>query len=98
MGKAARLQHRVERREQHGIVWPPPYVVAVIVFAAACTVIAYVILDHFGPSWMAPTHEGFGGRVPGVLAALSVGVLATAPLVIVLGRRLRREQVPVRRR
>jgi hypothetical protein len=98
MGKAARLQHRVERREAHGIVWPPPYVVGVIVFGAACAVIAYVILDAFGPSWMAPANEGFGGRIPGVLVALSIGVLAVAPLVVVLGRRLRRQQASVRRR
>jgi hypothetical protein len=98
MGKAARLQHRVERREPHGIVWPPTYVVGVIVFAAACVVIAYVLLDHFGPSWLIPPDEGFGGRIPGVVVALSIGVLATAPVVIVLGRRLRRQQLPIRRR
>jgi hypothetical protein len=98
MGKAARLQHRVERREPAGIVWPPQFVVAVIALAAVGTVVAYLILDRVGTSWVAPSGQGIGGRVAGGLVALSLGVLAAVPLFVVLARRLRRQQYAARRR
>jgi protein-S-isoprenylcysteine O-methyltransferase Ste14 len=98
MGKAARLQHRVERREPAGIVWPPQFVVALIACVAVCAIVAYLILDRVGTSWVAPAHEGLGGRGAGALVALLLGVLASLPLYVVLGRRLRRHQQAARRR
>jgi hypothetical protein len=98
MGKAARLQSRVERREPRGIVWPPPFVVAVIALAAVCAVVAYLVLDHVGTKWVAPAHEGLGARGAGALVALSIGVLGALPLYVVLARRLRRHQQAARRR
>jgi protein-S-isoprenylcysteine O-methyltransferase Ste14 len=98
MGKAARLQHRVERREPAHIVWPPQFVVAIIALAAVVTVVAYLILDHVGTSWVAPAGEGLGGRGAGALVAVLLGVLAAVPLYVVLARRLRRRQFGARRR
>jgi uncharacterized RDD family membrane protein YckC len=98
MGKAARLQHRVERREPVGIVWPPQFVVAIVALAAVAAVVAYLVLDRVGTSWVAPAGQGLGGRVAGALVALSIGVLAAVPLFVVLARRLRRQQFGARRR
>jgi hypothetical protein len=98
MGKAARLQHRAERRETPGIVWPPQFVVALIAFVAVCAVVAYLILDRVGTSWVAPAGEGLGSRGAGALVALLLGVLAALPLYVVLGRRLHREKEAAARR
>jgi len=98
MGKAARLQHRVERRDAPGIVWPPQYVVALLGFAVVCAVVAYVILDRVSTSWVAPAGEGLGSRGAGALVALSIGVLAALPLYVVMGRRLRRQKEAAKRR
>jgi protein-S-isoprenylcysteine O-methyltransferase Ste14 len=80
IGKAVRRQHRVERRDAPGIVWPPQYVVALIACVVVCAVVAYLILDRVGTSWVAPAHEGLGGRGAGALVALMIGVLR-APAV-----------------
>ena len=98
MGKAARLQHRVERRDPPGVIWPPQFVVAVIAMAAVCAVVAYLILDRVGTSWVAPAGEGLGGRGAGALVAVLLGILAALPLYVVLGRRLHRQKEAARRR
>jgi hypothetical protein len=90
MGKAARLQHRVERRDPKRIAWPKRYIVVVIGLVVACALVAYLILDEVGTSWVAPDGQGLGGRTPGALVALVLSLLVVLPFVPVIDRRLQR--------
>ena len=98
MGKAARLQHRVERRDPRRVAWPPRYIVFVIGLVVACALVAYVILDKVGTSWVAPAGQGLGGRTPGALVALVLSLLVVLPFVPVIDRRLQRRHHGLPRR
>lgn len=90
MGKAARLQHREARRDPKRVAWAPRYIVFVVGLVVVGALIAYVILDKVGTSWVAPDGQGLGGRTPGVLVALVLSLLVVLPFVPVIDRRLQR--------
>jgi protein-S-isoprenylcysteine O-methyltransferase Ste14 len=97
MGKAARLQHRVERREPARVAWPPQFVVGVFALIVVAALVIYVVLDNVGTSWVAPARQGVGGRIPGALVAVAVGLIVVMPFVPIIDRRLQRRRIRTRR-